>query len=79
MKLRIEHTTTFTYQESISERYTEMRLRPLDGSGQRCWRFKLFTEPTGEVMQGFASKVTVGPGQYRNAVASGRRGVSITE
>lgn len=51
MKLRIEHTTTFTYQESISERYTEMRLRPLDGSGQRCLRFKLFTEPAGEVMQ----------------------------
>lgn len=51
MKLRIEHTTTFTYQESISERYTEMRLRPVDGSGQRCLRFKLVTEPVGEVMQ----------------------------
>ena len=51
MKLRIEHTTTFTYQDSISERYTEMRLRPVDGSGQRCLRFKLVTEPVGEVMQ----------------------------
>ena len=51
MKLRIEHTTTFTYEQSISERYTEMRLRPVDGSGQRCLRFKLVTEPVGEVMQ----------------------------
>lgn len=50
MKLHIEHTTTFTYEESISEAYTEMRLRPLDGSGQRCLRFKLVTEPVGEVM-----------------------------
>jgi transglutaminase-like putative cysteine protease len=51
MKLRIEHTTTFTYQESISERYMEMRLRPIDGSGQRCLQFKLATEPAGEVIQ----------------------------
>jgi transglutaminase-like putative cysteine protease len=51
MKLRIEHTTTFTYEEAISEAYTEMRLRPLDGSGQRCLRFKLSTEPVGDVMQ----------------------------
>lgn len=51
MKLRIEHQTTFTYEQAISERYTELRLRPVDGQGQRCLRFKLVTEPAGEVMQ----------------------------
>lgn len=51
MKLHIEHTTTFSYEEPISEAYTEMRLRPLDGSGQRCVRFDLITQPDGEVMQ----------------------------
>jgi transglutaminase-like putative cysteine protease len=51
MKLRIEHTTKFSYDEPISEAYTEMRLRPSDGSGQRCMWFELKTEPVGEFMQ----------------------------
>ncbi len=51
MKLHIEHTTIFSYEEPISEAYTEMRLRPLEGAGQRCLRFKLVTQPSGEVMQ----------------------------
>lgn len=51
MKLRIEHTTTLSYDESISEAYTEMRLRPIDGSGQRCLHFRLATQPSGEVAQ----------------------------
>jgi transglutaminase-like putative cysteine protease len=51
MKLRVEHTTTFTYEEPITEAYTEMRLCPSNGSGQRCEQFKLEIQPTGEVMQ----------------------------
>ncbi len=48
MRLRIEHTTTFTYDQPISEAYTEMRLRPLDGCGQHCLSFDLTTEPRDE-------------------------------
>jgi transglutaminase-like putative cysteine protease len=51
MKLHIEHTTTFSYEEPISEAFTEMRLRPSDGSGQRCLSFELVPQPIGEVMQ----------------------------
>lgn len=51
MRLRIEHTTTLTYDQPISEAYTEMRLRPLDADGQRCLNFSLLTEPRDEVQQ----------------------------
>lgn len=51
MRLSIEHTTTFTYDQPISEAYTEMRLRPMDIGGQRCLSFVLQTEPRGEVFQ----------------------------
>jgi transglutaminase-like putative cysteine protease len=50
MRLLITHTTTFTYTEPISEAYTEMRLKPLDGGGQHCLSFKLDTAPRGSVM-----------------------------
>lgn len=50
MRLRIAHTTTFTYTAPISEAYTEMRLKPQDGAGQRCLSFTLETEPAGAVM-----------------------------
>lgn len=50
MRLQIRHTTVFRYAESINEAYTEMRLRPLETAGQRCYRFSLVTEPRGEVM-----------------------------
>jgi len=49
MKLRIEHTTLFTYDQQISEAYTEMRLAPMDNRGQRRMHFQLTTEPHGEV------------------------------
>lgn len=49
MRIRIEHTTTFTYDSLISEAYTEMRLAPLDLGGQRRVLFRLRTEPEGEV------------------------------
>jgi transglutaminase-like putative cysteine protease len=51
MKFRVEHTTKFTYEEPITEAYTEMRLCPSEGSGQRCLGFKLQVEPHGEVTQ----------------------------
>ncbi len=51
MKLRVEHTTKFTYEHPIAEAYTEMRMCPSDGAGQRCIRFNLVTEPDGQVMQ----------------------------
>jgi len=51
MRFKIEHTTTFTYDHPISEAYTEMRLRPLDGDNQRCLAFKLTTEPQDAVLR----------------------------
>lgn len=51
MRLKIEHTTTFTYDQLISEAYTEMRLKPLDAGGQRCLSFDLVTEPQDIVLK----------------------------
>jgi len=48
MRLKIEHVTTFTYDQPISEAYTEMCLRPQDGVGQHCLSFTLNTEPHDE-------------------------------
>jgi transglutaminase-like putative cysteine protease len=47
MYLRVEHTTEFSYDGSIAEAYTELRLRPLEGGGQHCSSFRLTTEPFG--------------------------------
>jgi transglutaminase-like putative cysteine protease len=47
MRLRIEHTTSFTYDATVAEAYTELRLRPLDGAGQYCASFRLSTDPPG--------------------------------
>ena len=49
MRLRITHTTTFRYDEPVSEAYMEMRLTPLDAGGQRCESFRLSTDPPGDV------------------------------
>ncbi len=51
MRIRIEHRTTLSYDQQISEAYTEMRLKPMDAGGQRCLSFNLVTEPHGEIMQ----------------------------
>src|SRR5258706_839254 len=51
MRLRIEHVTTFAYDQPVSEAYTEMRLRPLDGNGQHCLSFNLATEPRDETLK----------------------------
>ena len=50
MRLRIIHTTTFSYDVPVSEAYMEMRLSPLDAGGQRCEKQRLSTDPAGEVM-----------------------------
>jgi len=50
MRLHISHTTSFIYDQPISEAYTEVRLRPLDHAGQRCLGFHLHTEPREEVL-----------------------------
>ncbi len=50
MRLHITHTTSLTYDQPISEAYTEVRLRPLDHAGQRCLSFSLHTEPREEVL-----------------------------
>lgn len=50
MRIQIKHTTVFHYSDEINEAHTEMRLRPLEVAGQRCYRFSLTTEPRGEVM-----------------------------
>jgi transglutaminase-like putative cysteine protease len=47
MWLHVEHRTSFTYGDPVTEAYTELRLKPLDGGGQRCSSFQLRTEPIG--------------------------------
>src|SRR5260370_4233997 len=51
MRLQIEHISVFTYDQLISEAYTEMRLRPLDTGGQRCLSFAITPQPREEVRQ----------------------------
>lgn len=45
MHVHVRHTTRFTYDAPITEAYTEVRLRPLDRSGQRCLSFHLVLDP----------------------------------
>ena len=49
MRLKVEHTTRFTYDAPVREAYAELRLRPLDSGGQRCLGFTLATEPRAAV------------------------------
>ncbi|MGH7764625.1 MAG: transglutaminase family protein [Candidatus Dormibacteraceae bacterium] len=41
MKLEIVHSTRYRYSGSIAETVMEVRLRPMDGAGQRCLEFDL--------------------------------------
>ena len=41
MKLEIVHTTRYRYSAPIAETVMEVRLRPMDGNGQRCVDFHL--------------------------------------
>ncbi|HEY6549401.1 MAG TPA: transglutaminase family protein, partial [Vicinamibacteria bacterium] len=49
MRLRVEHTTVYAYDAPVAEGYTELRLRPREGSGQRCLSFSLHTDPAAQV------------------------------
>jgi transglutaminase-like putative cysteine protease len=51
MKLRIQHTTVFSYKTPITEAYTEMRLAPTDDAGQRRTSFHLVSQPRGDVLR----------------------------
>ena len=41
MKLEIVHSTRYRYTAPIAETVMEVRLRPMDGNGQRCLHFRL--------------------------------------
>ena len=41
MKLEIVHSTRYRYSGPIAETVMEVRLRPMDGNGQRCLEFDL--------------------------------------
>src|SRR3979409_2708099 len=41
MKLEIVHSTRYRYSGPIAETVMEVRLRPMDGKGQRCLEFHL--------------------------------------
>lgn len=47
MWLTVEHVTRFSYDASINEAYTEVRLKPAHRDGQRCSSFTIVTEPRG--------------------------------
>jgi transglutaminase-like putative cysteine protease len=47
MWLRIDHTSSYSYDEPIAEAYTELRLRPLVDGGQHRASFRLETTPPG--------------------------------
>src|SRR5258707_14652284 len=41
MKLEVVHETRYRYTGPIAETAMELRLRPMDGNGQRCLKFDL--------------------------------------
>ena len=45
MLLRICHTTRFEYQMPAYDSHNEVRMKPLDGAGQRCVQFQLEITP----------------------------------
>lgn len=51
MRLKIDHTTVFTYDSAVSEAHTEWRLKPLQAGGQRVNSFALVIEPSGAVQE----------------------------
>jgi len=54
MRLEIVHATRYRYSSPIAETVMEVRLRPMDGNGQRCREFHL------EISSG------IKPGTYRD-------------
>jgi transglutaminase-like putative cysteine protease len=49
LRLRIYHTTRYTYPAPASESYNEVRLMPLSDSDQTCLDFRLSTTPAAPV------------------------------
>lgn len=59
-RLEIAHTTTLAYEQPIAETHMEVRLRPLEGLGQRVEAFSLRVEPESRVrwyLDGFGNQV----------------------
>jgi transglutaminase-like putative cysteine protease len=59
-RYEIEHTTRFDYTGPITETVMELRLRPLDGAGQRCLDFHLDVSPrtkVGSYHDGYGNQV----------------------
>ena len=59
-RFEIEHTTRFEYSGLIAETAMEVRLRPLDGRGQRCLDFRLEVTPRvkiGSYQDGYGNEV----------------------
>ena len=59
-KYEIEHSTRFEYTAPITETVMELRLRPLDGGGQRCLDFQLEISPRtkiGSFHDGYGNQV----------------------
>lgn len=57
MLIGVEHATSFTYAEQISEAYTELRVRPLTGGGQHCTSFRLVTDPPGVRVRAYRDRL----------------------
>jgi transglutaminase-like putative cysteine protease len=51
MLLRILHTTRFDYKAPACQSHNEIRMRPLDGPGQRCVEFELDTLPNASAFE----------------------------
>ena len=57
MLIKVEHTTSFTYADRISEAYTELRVRPLSSGGQQCTSFRLVTDPPGVRVRAYRDRL----------------------
>lgn len=49
MNLRISHRTRFDYSDEIADSAMELRVRPVDGHGQRVLAYDMRVEPRGPV------------------------------
>jgi transglutaminase-like putative cysteine protease len=56
MWLSVEHVTRFSYDDAITEAYTELRLKPSHRSGQRCSSFSLVPEPRGATVAEYVDR-----------------------
>lgn len=52
MRYRVQHTTTYGYEELVSICHNEVHLEPRTTSRQRCRRMRLTIEPTPAVLTG---------------------------